>query len=72
MMPSNKRIIKAPAGTGKTTLSIGEAVKNYNEGKVLYLTYTIANLYSMKYDFMDSVGVIATTIKCKTWTEFFS
>ncbi|KSU59061.1 DNA/RNA helicase [[Bacillus] enclensis] len=70
MMPSNKRIIKAAAGTGKTTLLIGEAVKNYQEGKVLYLTYTNANLNSMKYDLMDSVGIIPKNIKCKTWTEF--
>lgn len=70
MMPSNKRIIKAAAGTGKTTLLIGEAVKNYQEGKVLYLTYTNANLNSMKSDLMDSVGIIPTNIKCKTWTEF--
>lgn len=70
MMPSNKRIIKAAAGTGKTTLLIGEAVLNYEEGKVLYLTYTNANLNSMKNDLMDSVGIIPTNIKCKTWTEF--
>ncbi len=70
MMPSNKRIIKAAAGTGKTTLLIREAVKNYQEGKVLYLTYTNANLNSMKYDLMDSVGIIPKNIKCKTWTEF--
>ncbi|MEJ6529326.1 UvrD-helicase domain-containing protein [Exiguobacterium sp. USCH10] len=69
-MPSNKRIIKAAAGTGKTTLLIGEAVKNYQVGKVLYLTYTNANLNSMKYDLMDSVGIIPKNIKCKTWTEF--
>lgn len=69
-MPSNKRIIKAAAGTGKTTLLIGEAVKNYQEGKVLYLTYTNANLNSMKSDLMDSVGIIPTYIKCKTWTDF--
>lgn len=70
MMPSNKRIIKAAAGTGKTTLLIGEAVKNFQEGKVLYLTYTNANLNSMKSDLMDSVGIIPTNIKCKTWTDF--
>lgn len=70
MMPSNKRIIKAAAGTGKTTLLIREALKNYQEGKVLYLTYTNANLNSMKYDLMDSVGIIPKNIKCKTWTEF--
>ncbi|QAS57271.1 DNA/RNA helicase [Lysinibacillus fusiformis] len=70
MMPSNKRIIKAAAGTGKTTLLIGEAVLNYKEGKVLYLTYTNANLNSMKRDLMDSVGIIPTNIKCKTWTDF--
>jgi DNA helicase II / ATP-dependent DNA helicase PcrA len=70
MMPSNKRIIKAAAGTGKTTLLIGEAVKNYQEGKVLYLTYTNANLNSMKHDLLDSVGIIPSNIKCKTWTEF--
>ncbi|WP_059172298.1 UvrD-helicase domain-containing protein [Bacillus sp. FJAT-27445] len=69
-MPSNKRIVKAAAGTGKTTLLIGEAVKNYPEGKVLYLTYTNANLNSMKSDLMESVGIIPTNIKCKTWTEF--
>lgn len=69
-MLSNKRIIKAAAGTGKTTLLIGEAVKNYHEGKVLYLTYTNANLNSMKHDLMDSVGIIPTNIKCKTWTDF--
>ena len=69
-MPSNKRIIKAAAGTGKTTLLIGEAVKNYQEGKVLYLTYTNANLNSMKCELMDSVGIIPKNIKCKTWTEF--
>lgn len=27
-------------------------------------------LISMKYDLMDSVGIIPTNIKCKTWTEF--
>lgn len=69
-MPSNKRIIKAAAGTGKTALLIGEAVKNYRNGKVLYLTYTNANLTSMKFDLMDSVGIIPKNIKCKTWTEF--
>lgn len=70
MMPSNKRIVKAAAGTGKTTLLIGEAVKNYQEGKVLYLTYTNANLNSMKSDLMESVGIIPKNIKCKTWTDF--
>ncbi|KOP68400.1 DNA/RNA helicase [Bacillus sp. FJAT-18019] len=70
MKPSNNRIIKAAAGTGKTALLIGEAVKNYQDGKVLYLTYTNANLTSMKYDLMDSVGIIPKNIKCKTWTEF--
>ncbi|WP_238594559.1 UvrD-helicase domain-containing protein [Caenibacillus caldisaponilyticus] len=69
-MPSNKRIIKAAAGTGKTTLLIGEAVKYYTKGKVLYLTYTNANLNSMKNDLIKTVGVIPKNIKCKTWTDF--
>lgn len=70
MMRYNRRIIKAAAGTGKTTTLIEEAVKRYMDEKVLYLTYTNANLDSMKKDLIESVGIIPNNIKCKTWTEF--
>src|SRR5699024_6897320 len=70
MMQFNKRIVKAAAGTGKTSLLIDEAVKSYTEGKVLYLTFTNENLKSMKEELVSFVGVIPKNIKCKTWTEF--
>ncbi|WP_088036417.1 UvrD-helicase domain-containing protein [Evansella clarkii] len=69
-MQYDKRIIKAGAGTGKTTLLINQALNFKSEGKVLYLTYTRNNLRSMKEDIVNINGVLPKEVECRTWIEF--
>lgn len=69
MMKSNKKLIIAAAGSGKTTYLINEALKN-NQDNILITTYTQANKEEIINKFIQINKYIPRNITIQTWFSF--
>lgn len=66
-MLKNKLIIAA-AGSGKTTFLIDEASRQ--KGRILILTYTLANEASIRKKFVEMYGYIPSNVTISPWFKF--
>lgn len=64
----NKKLIIAPAGAGKTTYMINEALKQTED--VLIITYTRSNLMAIRNKILTLKGEIPENITIQIWDEF--
>lgn len=67
---SRKRIIVAGAGTGKTMLLRNIAIERCDEKRVLYPTYTVANVGEFEAAIVNKLGHLPASITIMTWFSF--